>query len=425
MIHAILTAIALLVLGCCWVLYLRNIELFLCILIVIYSEFFYLVPQIKGPDDYKLVLLPIVIILMIESFFRRKLAFGRYGGWVISFLIISLFGIIVANFSGQSFILGIKAAKFIPLLMIYFVLAGRPINIEKFTNYLIIVSLAVAAIATAQFLLRERINLFPGLPLEKFSGNVFERSAVFRVTVGEFIIPMGALVALARYGQRFRLSFLFAAIALFLEVLFIQQTRMLIAALFLSMVIVYALSHRLTVFRLAAYILLAGVFLATTLFFSASDFKDVSLVKRTTTDFAKRRGSYQARIDAYNYYWGQILDRPVVGHGILNFNWEGNKEKKLRQLDMHLSDIGMIHFIVQAGIIGLVWLVYGIIKGWCDIIRYRKYLLVSSYFIIATFTSPTIDMLLRTDSLFLFALFLGLFSSAIVFHEDDISLERS
>lgn len=425
MILALLTCISITLLIVCWFVYRRNIELFLCILIIIYSEFFYLIPQIKGPEDYKLLLLPIIVILMFESFFSGKLALGRYGWWVISFLIISLFDVIIAYLSGQSFILGIKAAKFIPLVMVYFLLPRREIKTDKFIKYFIIMALAIAFISTIQYVLHGRPNLFPGLPLDKFSGNVFERSAVFRVTIGQFVIPAAALAALARYGQSSRLIYLLTAVALFLEVLLVQQTRMFIAALFISAVFVYALSHKLSALRMAAYFMCAGVLVIFMLFFSASDFKDVSLVKRTTTDFAQRRGSYQARVNAYKYYWQEIKDKPIAGHGILNFNWEGNKERKLQQLGMHLSDIGMIHFVVQAGIIGFAWLIYGFIKGWHDIIRYRKHLLVSSYFILATFTSPTIDMLLRSDSLFLFALFLGLFANTIAAQKTNVFSERA
>jgi hypothetical protein len=418
MILAMLTCISITLLAVCWFVYRRYIELFLCILITIYSEFFYLIPQLHrdprmGVDDYKIMLLPVLVILLIENIIKGKFAMGRYGWLMITFLIISLFDVIVASFYGQDLILGLKAAKYAPLVAIYFILAGRSIDANKFVKYFILMSLAVTAVATVQYLLHGRMNLFSGLPIEKFSGNVFERSAVFRVTVGQFIIPVAALLALARYAQSSRLINLFSAIVLLMEVLFIQQTRMLIAALVVSMVIVYALSNKLTALRLSVYFMFAGALVILMLVFSVSDFKEISLVKRTTTDIEQRKGSYQARVNAYDYYWKEIKSRPIAGQGILNFNWEGNNERKLQQLGMHLSDIGIIHFIVQAGIIGFLWLMWVFAKVWRDAFRFRKHQYISSYFVIATFTSPTIDMFLRSDSLFLFAAFLGVLSSTI------------
>jgi len=424
MIQAILACISIVILFASWFLYRRNIELFLCLLIAIYSEFFYLVPQIhQGPDDYKLLLLPIVMILMIESLVTGKLSLGRYGWWVISFLGISVFSLIVAWFSGQGLDLGIKAAKFIPLILIYFLLAGRDINAEKFTRYFIIMSLGVASIATIQYFMHSKINLFPGLPKDSIVGNIFERTATFRMTVGQYVIPPAAVAAFARYRQSFSLTFLFAAILLFLEVLFIQQTRALIAALFLSIFVVYMLSNKLTPLRISAYLVFAGLALASSLVLSPSDFYNISIVNRTKTDFEKRRGSYQARINAYTHYWQEIQKRPATGYGLLNFNWGGNPENKLQKNGIHLSDIGITHFIWQAGLIGFIWLIYGLFKLWGDVFRFRKYLLISSYFIIATFTMPTVDMFLRNDSLFLFALFLGLSSTVFVNDKTDLSTE--
>lgn len=292
MIYAILACISIIILGFSWLLYLRNIELFLCLLIIIFSEFFYLVPQIIGPEDYKVLLIPIVIVLTFESFIRGKLAMGRYGWWVISFLVISMFGVIIASFYGQSLVLGIKAAKFIPLVMIYFLLAGRKIDVDKFTNYFVIMGLAVTVVATLQYFFHGRLNLFPGLPKEGLS-NIFERAVTFRITVGQYVIPAAAVAAFAKFNKNSNPLFLAAAIALFSELLFIQQTRALIAATLLSIFVVYALSHRITPIRISAYIIFIGIFLTSLLFVSSESFENIGLVKRTRTDIEKQKAAFR------------------------------------------------------------------------------------------------------------------------------------
>jgi hypothetical protein len=420
MIFVILTFASLIVLGVAWFLYRWNIELFLCFLIAIYFQFFYLLPRIAGPDDYKLLLIPIMSVLLFESFLSGNLSLGRYGGWIICFMVISIFGIIVAWSSGQGIALGIKAAKFIPLVVIYFILAGRKMDVEKFTSYFIVMSLAIAFLATIGSIMHGVINLFPGLPHD----TMIEQSGRLRITAGQYVISTAAVMAFARYNQSSRLWFLIASIILFAEVFFVQQTRGFIVAVSLGMLVVYVLSHRLTIARISFYLIFTCCCLAFWLLFSGADFSRIGLVKRTQTDVVKQYGSYggsfQARLNAYDYYWKQLQKNPVTGRGILNFNWEGNPDRRLQQFyGIHLSDIGVMNFLVQAGLIGIVWLVYGLFKLWKDILIYRRHLLVACYFIIGTFTMPTLDMFFRNDSLFLFAVFLGLSSSIIVAAKTD------
>ena len=414
MIFAILTCISLVVLGVAWFLYRRNMELFLCFLIAIYFGFFYLLPRIMEPDNYKLLLLPMILVLMFESFLSGNLSLGRYGWWVICFMGISLFGIMVAWSSGQGISLGLKAAKFIPLVMVYFLLAGRKINTEKFSTYFIVISLAVASMATISSLTHGAINFFPGIPQDM----LIEQPGRLRITAGQFVISAAAVIAFARYRQSSSIRFLLASAALLGEVIFVQQTRGLIVAILLSMFVVFVLSRELTMLRVSMYFLFTGFCLASWLLLPSVDFSSIGFVKRTQTDMVRRYGSYggslQARLNAYDYYWKQLQKRPITGRGIWNFNWEDNPDKRMQeQYGIHLSDIGVMDFLVQAGLIGIVWLAYGLFRLWKDILLYRKYLVAACYFIIGTFAMPTIDMFFRNDSLFLFAVFLGLSSSII------------
>ncbi|KAF0189230.1 MAG: hypothetical protein FD168_1077 [Desulfobulbaceae bacterium] len=414
MIYAILIGISLAILGVSWFLYRRNFELFLCLLIAIFSEFFYLLPRIKGPEDYKLLLLPMIALLLFESLLTRKLAFGRYGWWVVSFLAISVLGVFVAWFSGQSLDLGIKAAKFIPLVMVYFLVVGRQIRTEKFSLYFIVMALAVSFVALIFFATHGAVNPFFGIEQKMLLDHLGNP----RVTVGQFVIPIAAVMAFARYKQNSKIIYLFAAIMLFCEVLFIQQTRGFIASTFLSMCVVYVLSTKLTPLRISFYLFAIGGVFAASMVFSVSDFSSFGVVKRSQVDFSKRHGSYggsaQARLNSYAYYWNEIQQHPIVGRGIYNFNWKESAEKDLQEnRGIHLSDIGITHFVVQAGLVGVLWLVYGILKIGRDIWLYRKGLIVSCYFIIAIFAMPTLDILLLTSSLFCFGVFLGLTSNAI------------
>ena len=190
----ILTCASLIMLGVVWFLYRWNMELFLCLLIAIYFQFFHLLPSVVG---YKFLLLPMLLVLLFVSFVSGELSLGRHGWWVIGFLCISLFGGIVSWSSGEALCLGIKAAKYIPLVMVYFLLAGRKINTEKFSTYFIVMSLAVASLATISSLTHEAINFFPGIPRHM----LVEQSGRLRFTAGQVVISAGAGMAFARYKQ--------------------------------------------------------------------------------------------------------------------------------------------------------------------------------------------------------------------------------
>ena len=423
MIFAILICISFIVLGVAWFLYRRNMELFLCLLIAINFEFFYLLPPVAGPDNYKLLLLPMILVLLFESLVTGNLLLGRYGWWVLCFMGISVFGIMVAWSSGQGLSLGIKAAKFIPLAMVYFLLAGRKIDAQKFSTYFIAMGLAVAFLATIGSITHGAINLFPGIP-----GELVEQSGRLRVTAGQFVISAAAVIGFARYRQSSRIWPLFASAALLGEVIFVQQTRGFIIGIFLSMFVVFVLSRELTMLRVSMYFLFTGFCLASWMLLPSVDFSSIGFVKRTQADMVRRGGSFggslQARLNAYDYYWKELQKKTVTGRGMLNFNWKGNPDKRLQHnYGIHLSDIGVMNFLIQAGLIGAVWLAYGLFRLWKDILLYRKNLAVACYFILGTLTMPTIDMFFRYDSLFLFAVFLGLLSSIIMAAETDAVTE--
>jgi hypothetical protein len=410
MVFALLSCISLLVLISCWFLYGRNLELFLCLLIAINFEFFSMLPKFVG---YKYLLLPMIAVLMFEGFVTRKLALGRYGWWVISFLAISCMGVVVAWSLGQGMVLSLKTAKFVPLVLIYFLLAGRRIDVDKFAGYFIGMSLVVASLATVCYLTHGAVNFFPEIPAYALVGD----SGRLRITAGQFVISAAAVVAFARFTGSSRWRYLLAAGALFAEVVFAQQTRGFVAAIFLSMCVIYVLSYRLTMLRFACYLVFGVCCLSAWLYLSGVDLSGLDFVKRTQGDFKSRSGKYggslQGRLNAYLYYSKEIQKYPLTGRGLQNFNWEKNPEKSLQKYSgISLSDIGIVHFLVEAGLVGGVWLLYGLLKLWRDVFRLRRHLVVASYFIIGTITMPTLDMFLRQDDTqFLFAVFLGLVSS--------------
>jgi hypothetical protein len=416
MIYAVAACISIGLLILNWGLYRRNIELFVCILLAVSFDFFYILPGF----EYNLILLPMLGIVLFIEFLRGKLSLGRYGWWVIGYLGITLFGIMVGFFSGQSIASGIKAAKYTPLVMIYFLLAGREVDYSKFARYFIRMSVAVAVLDIVY--MYTHLNVFHGMP--EYMLDQLSESGRSRVVIGQFVIAASTVMAFALYQKRKGLIYLPVSAALFASLCFVQQTRGFIVGTFLGLLFVMVLSRGLTAARAAAFLVVGGILAFA---FITVDLNDLSLhqvgfIKRSQSDFSKKNGrfgnSLQARLNGYEYYGNELLKHPLTGRGLLNLNWSGNSEKKLQKYrGIWLADIGIMAFLVQSGLAGALWLVYGLFKIWKDVFRYRTQMVITSYFILGTITMPDLDMFFRSSppelSLFLFAVFLGIASNAI------------
>ncbi len=424
MIFAVFTCISLALLGASWFLYRRNFELFLCLLLVIYFEFFYILPQTAG---YKYLLLPMILILFGVDLIQGNLALGRYGWWVIGYFAISILGLMVAYFAGQEIVLGIKAAKFIPFVLIYFMVAGRKVDADKFIKYFVLMSLCVAFLAAICYFTNKALNPFLGMPKDYLADQIGRP----RITIGQFVIASSAVMAFAAYRKGNGIWYLAAAAGLFAEIVVVQQTRGFIAGVFLAGIVVYIVSRPLTVLRLSWLITLLGLSLIAGMALTVSDLSKIGFFKRIESDLVKREGRYggslQARLNAYQYYWGVIENNYLVGRGLLNLNWQGNQDRYLRETyKIYLSDIGIMQFFVQTGLIGICWFIHGLYRCIKDALLKKEALLLCCYFILGTLTMPTLDMFLQIEhSLFLFVVILGITSSIILDHRNIIIRRQS
>lgn len=410
MIHLILFSLSIGVLLLTWFLYRRNIELFLILLIALNFELFYFIPGPAGAGGYQILLLPILVILTVERILFGRFSSGRYGIWLLLYVGISFIGLVVASLYGQPLLLGIKAAKFVPLIFIYFLVNGREVDGIKFSKYFILMSLVIAGFTTIQYFLPPNQTIFLNMP----EAMKLARQESPRLTIGQLVIPVASVMAYAIYRQSSHKGYLILSLLLFLQVFFVQQTRMLIAGVLLSLLIVHLLfTSGMSLQRLSAWLLLTGLLLIGFIILG-SELSRVAMVQRTKEDVQYKRGSYHARILAYQHYWGEIFQRPLWGRGLLNFNWKGNQDRYLQQhKNLHLSDIGTTQFFVQSGLLGIIWFLFGFVKIWGDLLLRQRKSLWASYIVLATITMPTIDLFLRTDSLMPFCLFLGLLSTDI------------
>lgn len=410
MIYAVLICLSFIIFGISWFLYRRHFEIFLCLLIIIFYEFFYIIPVASGYNKY--LLLMIVFILFAINMIKGNLELNRYGLWIIGYLMISLLSIVVAYFSGQGIILGIKAAKFIPLVLIYFIVGGQKLDSDKFVKYFISIGLGITILCTVYYVSYASINPFFGMTVSLDS----YQTDRLRITIGQYVISAASIMAYAAYQKGKGIAYLIVALCLFLEVILIQQTRGFIAGLLLSAIVIHMASRKLTAIRFSLWLTIFGFMMISMTALTYSDLNKINFFKRIDEDLKKIEGRYggslQARLDAYKYYLKVIENNSITGRGLFNFNWTGNSERYLQEhYSIHLSDIGIMHFFVQSGLIGILWFFYGLIKLLKHSLSFKDQLSFGSYFVLGAFVLPTLDMFLDTEnSLFLFAIVLGIFS---------------
>jgi len=403
MIHIIYLCIAVLIYGITRSLYYKKPELFLCLLIFINFEFFFLIPSIGKFDNYRVMLLPIIFFLITELGLAGKLRGGAFGLLVFSYICLLVIGILTAFSNGQPLLLGVKAIKFQLPFFVYFIVVSQDVDIEKFANYLITISLLLVG------LIALNLHVFNGNLFAKSSEELMrERLGMIRFTMGEKMLSIGCVMAFVKFLKNQPKFHLIFFLLLFFHLFFIVQTRMVILSTMLSCFTIFLLCREMDVKLLVFAIVITFLAIPSAFLFGTMLIK-VGLVDKTITDIREKGGSWQARVQTYKYYTSKIAESPVWGYGHENINWEKSPEPKLMERCIYKGDIGITHFFYENGMFGMVWF----IAMMCGVVRMlwscrREYPEILSYFLMAFFAMTTLDFFFLSNEILLFGIFLGL-----------------
>ena len=435
MTHLITGLIGLLILVCTRRLYDRNFELFLCLLIIINFEFFSLLPRFSEHGIYREILLPIVLFYFLEDRFlvqlfpeyeREQFSFGKYGSWIIIYMAIVALGIGVASFRGQPILLGIKAAKYYPLFLVYFIIVNHKIDINKFTRYFVILCCVLAALIGIQWVFFNKLELFYFYE----DANLLRTGADtgLRIIVGAQFISISAVIAFAKYLKSRSKTYLCVFIGLFSTVIIIIQTRAAIIAILITTFFLFLNDRKFLIKRLAIG-LYAIVFLSSLVVYceayhpgllARSRMVRITMENLQDLEDKTKGGSVYLRKKCYEYYFGEARKSILIGHGICNFTWEGNPEAwRQKVLGFYLSDIGIMHLLYDSGLAGLLWFLAGLIRFIPDAVQANQYQEVGAYFVLGAIMMPTIDLFISLNNIFLFGIFLALMAKVVVVSPKD------
>jgi hypothetical protein len=425
MTHFYLLSIGCLIILISRKIYRHNFELFLCLLITLNFEFFYLFPRIGQFDQYKESLLVIVLFYFIEEYLvsnslhknrHHHTRVGIYGKFIVAYLMVAAMSIGVAFYLGQSLILGIKAYKYYPLLLIYFIVTKRGVDTEKLMDYILFLATFIAILTMIQSFLYDSFHLFYFYEDSIDHVRGMDSTRGLRILVGNTMITIGTLIAFSKWMQSSRLSYLFNSLFLFFHIFFIIQTRAMVAAVITVAIVSYFLYHQHRTRKIinGLYFFICGCFAFLLAFIYYQDYVlGTGMVSETVSDIqdiasqSQKSSSLSIRLLCLKSYWEQILNYWPMGRGLQNITWSGNPDQYLQDnYHLYLSDVGVLHMIVNFGLTGLLVIIsffYTCLRR--SITTIVVIPAISSYFILGLVLMPQIDFFFRIDHLFIFSVF--------------------
>src|SRR4030042_5530114 len=175
-------------------LFLKQMELFILVILLWNHELFYLVPNaLLGGKNFQGLDYVALFATGLWYFLRdKKPNDGTFNFAVIALILISLMAVINSFFSGQPLLLGIKAAKSYFLILFYFVFVARTINTKRLFKLVIITGVILSFLNNVQYLFMGKITIF------HFSGEM-ERAGQMRFLIGDYFTIFGPIIAFGEY----------------------------------------------------------------------------------------------------------------------------------------------------------------------------------------------------------------------------------
>ena len=396
-------------------IYLKQIEFFILLLIILNQEIFFLFPQggtFLGRyyfQDYLYVALLLAgawYVLNLKNLEELDNSF-----LVISLLVLVMIGIFYAFLQGQPLFFGLSAAKSYFFILFYFIFMGKRINTKKLFNLIIVTGVILLFVNNIQYLFFGDMTIF-------HYERVGERVGSLRFLVGDKFNYFSSVIAFGEYLKTNKKVYLFAFIYMAAVITLQGQVR---AAIWGFMVTVLALLYLKKIINFSRVVILGIPIVA--LFFLAFPLLQSSrygrLYELTRSEFADRGGNIGVRLAAYDYYIKKVLESPFIGKGIWSDGFTRNNPEDVSYLGLHLSDIGFMSIIFHFGALGLIWLIVLFRKIFRQIYPRMKKLKtgveygIIGYFFFNFATMLTLNNITSPRSIFYFALVLAIISQAL------------
>ena len=144
---------------------------------------------------------------------------------------------------------------------------------------------------------------------------------------------------------------------------------------------------------------------------------ELAIVERTVKDMdddKETASNIETRLITYEHYWDELAKSPIFGQGFRYFRWIGNDEYLLQREGLHLSDVGIMGFFIKTGLVGMIWLMAGLLRLVVEIMKSKELPVAGAYIMLSVTTMGTLDLIMGQGTIFMFALFLGIMSNELM-----------
>jgi len=412
----------LLFIGGVTLLFLKQMELFILLILLLNHELFYLLSnEVLGGRNFQGLVYVALFATGLWYFLRdKKPNDGNFNFVAIALLFIGLMAVFNSFFHGQPLLLGIKAAKGYFLILFYFVFMARPIDTQKLFKLIIISGVILTFLNNVQYLFFGKIRIFHFF-------REMERAGQLRFLIGDFFAIFAPIIAFGEYLKNKKKIYLFASLYMVITMTLQGQTRAVMWGSLVTLFLLLYLAKKINYMKVVIYGVPLLVILIWIIPLIQSTFLG-ELYELTKHEITRREGNVAIRFDAYNYYLGEIFQSPLIGRGIWSEAFDiymGDNPEDMTEQGLYLSDIGITSLIFHAGLIGALWLVWLLVKVYKRVFISRRqikeeipYGLVG-YFIFGLSTILTLNCFLHHRTIIYLALALALLTQSESFNQEN------
>jgi hypothetical protein len=404
------------------ILFHKLLEVFIILVLLINHEFFYLTPQLgTAYKDYQYQGLLYFILLITGGWYfikRKENHEENFNKIVIALLLVVLIGIFNSYFQGQPIISGLSAARGYFLILFYFVFMSKNIDSRKLFNFLITVGFFLSVINNIQYIFFEEIDIFS-------VSRGIERAGQLRFMQGGFFVIFSSLIAFGEYIRTQKKAYLVVSVYMVSTVVIQGQTRVIYGGLIITMMFILILAKKI---NFARAVLIGGPVFSLIILLSPiikSTFLG-NLYGMTKYEITEQEGGVRIRLEAYDYYFREIKESPIIGKGIWDPGFSGYNPEKTKDQYIHLGDIGITSLLFRFGVIGVIWLIFLFVRVYklsffsLGRLKEKVHFGLIGYFIFCISIMVTINRITHHRSIIYLALVLALLSQMNYTKQEDL-----
>lgn len=385
----------------------KIIKFSILLLLLFEVRFFYIINLPLNLDDFNtywdktLIASMAIFITLVIFIFRKSIEKSRPAIQSLFLTIIWAIEVISTSLRyNQGLMSSFRGSNFLLMILLYFILSyflKSEEDYNYFNNIIATISLITSSVFCIQaFIYNSGGALF--LKIYELGNSIPMRNNTIRLTQPSTIISFAIIISFSRIMKKKYSSNIIKMIDIFNVVIsliyleYVCQTRALLLAVIGSMVFML-FAKPLKRKKLKPLYMMLLVFLLILLITSsfAGEFYQ-------SFSNASDAGSVFARQEAISYYGDLFLNSPILGFGVINAA-ENNQLFYIlhgKQGYLNSTDIGILGFIFQYGIVGFIW-IFSVLLSFIKIIYtiYKKrsiktYLETIGIMSYIVFTLPTL-----------------------------------